>query len=118
MYAFRFASLSALCALLLLSACIRLGGCHRDQPFDGADVRIHFEVNPKQGYDDLYGEVFLDDQLVGTIGNRGHIDLTVPAGMHEIKVDAPGHRHERKTVLIMDTIDRSFTSSFELTERT
>jgi hypothetical protein len=99
---------------LLLTACIRIGGCREDS-LDGTEVRVHFEVTPEQGYNDVHAEVFLDDEMVGSVGNRESIDLVVPSGPHELKVDASGYRAERKSVTIIKTDRQEF--HFLLRER-
>lgn len=99
---------SALLLVLLFSACIRIGGCREEAPFDGAEVRVHFDVKPEKGYQDVYAEVFLDGNLVGSVGNEDNLALKVSSGKHQLKLDAPKHIAEEKTITIMNSNRQEF----------
>lgn len=97
-------------ASLLVVSCIRIGGCGGSPSSKPSAVRvkINFEVVPQKRYDHVYAEVFLDDQMVGNVGNRGHIQFEVPQGQHRIRLGADGYQPEEKSVGIIDTLEQEF----------
>lgn len=74
----------------------------------GVRVEVSFEVVPEESYDHVYAEVFLDDEIVGNVGNRKRIDFEVPPGPHRIRLEADGYQSEEKSVKIIQTLAQEF----------
>lgn len=96
---------------LLVVSCIQVGGCGDDgasKAPDGVRVEVSFEVVPKKSYDHVYAEVYLDDEIVGNVGNRQSIQFEVPPGPHRIRLEADDYQPEEKSVKIIDTSKQEF----------
>ena len=72
-------------------------------------INLSFEVKPELGYDAVFAEIFVNNELVGNVGNGKIIRFDLPSGgIYSIRLEAPGYKSVEKKVKLLDTSCQEF----------